>query len=176
MATIGVARRYARAVFEIAQEEHDLAGWERDLHTIADVLKDPRLSAYLASPAVPTEEKLRLVETTLGGLSEKRRSLVSLLIENGRTSNLGQIVDAFDTLLNEARGIVHARVTTAVPLSDSEVADVAEHLKGVVHRDVILSTAVDPSIIGGFVARIGDRLIDASVIGRLNALRESLIA
>ena len=71
---------------------------------------------------------------------------------------------------------MHARVTTAVPLSDSEVADVAEHLKGVVHRDVILSMAVDPSIIGGFVARIGDRLIDASVIGRLNALRESLIA
>src|SRR5579859_7955248 len=101
MATTGVARRYARAVFEIAQEENDLDGWERDLHLMADVAKDPTLSAYLDSPAVSGDEKLRLMDATLGSLIDKRRSFLSLLIENGRTSNLPQIVDAYDTFLNE---------------------------------------------------------------------------
>jgi F-type H+-transporting ATPase subunit delta len=176
MPTSGVARRYARAVFEIAQEDHDLDGWLRDLRTIRDVFRDPTLSAFLESPAVSTDQKLKLLESSTGTLGVKQRSFVALLIENRRAAIIESIVETYEGMLDEARGVVHARVTTAVPLNAEMTAAVAARLKGIVRRDVILATSVDPSIIGGFVARVGDQLIDASVVGRLNALRESLMA
>ncbi len=177
MATSGVARRYARAVFEIAREEHDLDGWLRDLRVIRDALRESEMTALLDNPSISFDEKRQIVEGILSGrLSPKRRNFVLLLIENRRTSLIDDILSAYEGELNAARGIVTARVTTAVPLGSEETAAVTRRLEGLVGQKVIVTMDVDPSIIGGFVARIGDRLIDASVVGRLAALRASLMA
>jgi F-type H+-transporting ATPase subunit delta len=176
MPTSGVARRYARAVFEIAQEENNLDGWLRDLRTIRDVLLDPTLGAFLQNPSVPTEQKLRMVDNSVANLGTKQRNFVGLLIEKRRTSLIDEIVAAFEDQLDDIRGVVHARVTTAVQLTEEEASIVTRGLDAYTGRHVIVATTIDPAILGGFVARIGDRLIDASIVGRLNALRESLIA
>jgi F-type H+-transporting ATPase subunit delta len=176
MATSGVARRYARAVFDIASEEHNLDGWLRDLRAIQSLFEEPNLAAYLSSPAVPREAKLRQSAEILKSFGEKQRNFVSVLIQNERGGIIPSIVTAFQDELDRSRGIVHAQVTTAIPLKDDEVADVRRGLEGVTGRLVVMTTAVDPGIVGGFVARIGDQLIDASVVGRLQALRASLMA
>jgi F-type H+-transporting ATPase subunit delta len=176
MPTSGVARRYARAVFEIAREDNDLDRWLRDLRIIRDVLEEPTLHAFLENPGVPTEQKLRMVENSLAALGEKQRNFVYVLVENRRTNLVSDVVSAFEAEVDRQRGVVHASVTTAVPLTDAELSKVTERLAAVTGRRVIASTSVDPSIIGGFISRIGDQLIDASVVGRLNALRESLMA
>lgn len=176
MPTSGVARRYARAVFEIAQEEGNLDGWLRDLRTVRDVLLDPTLGAFLENPAVPTEQKLRMVDNSVANLGSKQRNFVSLLIEKRRTHLIGEITSAFEDQLDQLRGIVHARVTTAVHLSEDESVNVRKGLEALTGKHVVVTTAVDPAILGGFVARIGDQLVDASIVGRLNALRESLMA
>lgn len=177
MAASGVARRYARAVFDIAQEEHDLDGWLRDLRTIQQVLRGSNLIALLDNPGVSFEEKRQIVESTpLARLAPKRRHFVLLLVENQRTDALDDIVSAYEAELNAARGIVSAKVTTAVPLDAHETEAVKRRLENITGQKVLATMAVDPSLIGGFVARIGDRLIDASVAGRLAALRTSLMA
>jgi F-type H+-transporting ATPase subunit delta len=176
MPTSGVARRYARAVFEIASGENNLDGWLRDLRAIQSLLEEPTLAAMLTSPAVPREAKLRQCEGVLQQFGEKQRNFVSVLIQNQRGGIIPDVVASYEEELDRSRGVVHAQVTTAIPLKDVEAADVRHRLEQVTRREVVMSTLVDPSIVGGFVARIGDQLIDASVVGRLQALRASLMA
>jgi len=176
VATRGVARRYARAVFDIAREEHDLDGWLHDLRTIVAALDGPELRSLLDNPGVSFAEKRQIVEGTLSRLAPKRRNFVLLLIEARRTTLIDDILTAYVAELNAVRGIVTARVTTAVPLNGEETAVVTRRLEAITGQKVIATMAVDPTLVGGFVARIGDRLIDASVAGRLAALRASLMA
>jgi len=177
MATSGVARRYARAVFAIGRDDHDLDGWLRNLRVIRDVFEDSTLRAFLDNPAIPTEQKIHMIQATLAQVPEKARNFAILLVQNRRTNLIGYVVAAYEDELNSLRGIVHAQVTTAVPLNDATAGELQQRLRALTGaRNVVMQTAVSPSIIGGFVARVGDRLIDASVVGRLNALRESLMA
>lgn len=176
MATSGVARRYARAIFELARAEHDEDGWLRDLRTIQDILSNPELQRYLDNPAVGVEEKLQTLGKSLNQLGVQRRNFVFVLVENNRTNEISNIVSAFETEENRARGVVNARVTTAVPIDAPEQAFLAQRLEAITGRKVVMQANVDPAIIGGFVARVGDHLIDASVVGRLVALRARLFA
>lgn len=177
MATSRVARRYARALFEIAREEQDLDGWLRDLRTISEALEDPEIKALLDHPALSFEQKRQLVESTLfPRLRPTRQNFVLLLIQNRRTRLIEEILAAYEDELNAARGIVTAKVTTAVPIDPAEADSIIRHLDMMTGRKVFATFSVDPALIGGFVARIGDRLIDASVVGRLSALRASLMA
>ena len=177
MVTSGVARRYARAVFDIGRDDHDLDGWLRNLRVIRDVFEDSTLRAFLDNPAIPTEQKIHMIQATLAQLPEKARNFAIVLVQNRRTDLIGNVVAAYEEELNKLRGIVHAHVTTAVPLNDETGGELQQRLRTLTGaRNVVMQTAVNPSIIGGFVARVGDRLIDASVVGRLNALRESLMS
>jgi F-type H+-transporting ATPase subunit delta len=176
MATSGVARRYAQAIYDIAREEHDLDGWQHDLHVIATVLQEPTLKALLDNPSVSFEQKSQVIEDSFSALGPKRRSLVQLLVENGRVSLIDDILSAYEAMVNRARGVVTARVSTAVPLTPSEIEAIARRLQAMTGQKVVVTPDVDPSLIGGFVARIGDRLIDGSVVGRLAALRARVMA
>jgi F-type H+-transporting ATPase subunit delta len=176
MPTSGVARRYARAVFEIATEHNNVDRWSNDLELIRDLLEDPTLQAFFANPAVSTEQKMRMLDSSLNNVDPMAKNFVNVLVENGRVSAIGEIVDAFVVEVNRMRGIVYARVTTAVRVDEPESTEIVRGLEKLTGRHVIVTNDVDPSILGGFVARIGDRLIDASVIGRLNALRIRLMA
>jgi F-type H+-transporting ATPase subunit delta len=171
-----VARRYAHAIFDIASEDDQIDRWSNDLEVIRGLLEEPTLQAFFANPAVPTDQKMRMLDSSLTQVEPYARNFVNVLVENGRVSAIGDIVDAFNAEVNRLRGIVHAHVTTAVRLSDSEEAEVVHGLERMTGGHVVVSSDVDPSILGGFVARIGDRLIDASVTGRLAALRKTLMA
>ncbi len=169
-----VARRYARAVFDLAVARHDLAEWLRDVRLIQAFLDEPNVAALLESPAVPFERKLELVKQGLSGLPESRLNLVYLLVEHGRVRAIDSIAAELQHLAEEHQGIAVADVTTAVPLDDATSRGVVERLERLTGKKVILKQRVDPSILGGVVARIGDHLIDGSVAGQLAALRAEL--
>jgi len=176
MPTSGVARRYARAVFAIANEQDDHDEWLRDLRAVREIMEDPAVAAYLSSPAVSEEAKMHACDGLIERIGKKQRNLVNVLIQNRRIGLISEVVTAFEEELDRSRGIVHAVVTTAIPLSDTEETNVGRRLEAITGRKVVMTSSVDPSILGGFVARIGDQLIDASVVGRLQALRASLLA
>jgi F-type H+-transporting ATPase subunit delta len=176
MAMSGVARRYARAVFAIASEKNTHDEWLRDLRAIRDLMQDPSVAGYLASPGVSVEDKMRVCDMVNVPIGKLQRNFVNVLIQNRRDSLMPGVVTAFEEELDRSRGIVHAIVTTAIPLNAEEEANVGRRLETVTGRKVVMTSSVDPSILGGFVARIGDQLIDASVVGRLQALRASLMA
>ncbi len=174
--TGGSAKRYAEAIFDIARSNDGFDKWLADLLAIAEVQENETLSRVLLSPAINFSTKEKIVAETLPDLSPEANNLVKLLLRKDRLVLAPQIAAHFRRMLNDYRGIATARVTSAVPLDDRELAAVAGHLSTMTGRKVVVEPTVDPSIMGGIVARVGDQLIDASVKGRLEALKRRLAA
>jgi F-type H+-transporting ATPase subunit delta len=168
------AKRYARAAFEVALDHGALDRWSDDLQLIAAVAGDAQALALLANTKVPLAERYRLLEATLGGLDPRAMNLARLLVAKGRAGLAPQIAEAYLGLVDEHRGIAHATVVTAVPLSDAERQAVEKRLGEMSGMQVIAHLEVEPDIVGGLVARIGDKVIDGSTRGKLLALRRSL--
>ena len=168
------ARRYADAIFELAQSEQRLDAWEQDLGLLDQVFSSPGVSEQLGNPSVPAARKDEFVNGYLASASEETRNLARVLVSRGRSDLAGQILTAYRGRLDVVRGIVHAQVTTAVALSDQERDAVRERLRQMTGQQVTLETTVDPAIIGGIVVRIGDKLIDGSTRSRLLQLKQRL--
>jgi F-type H+-transporting ATPase subunit delta len=168
------ARRYAEAAYLIAREERAEDAWTTGLQAVAALFGDQNADRFLANTRVPADDKRQLVDKALAGVDSKVLNLALLLLRRGRT-NLGpQIAQAYQEILDRERGISHAYVTTAVPLSESELREVEQKLREIAGGQVTVQTQVDEGILGGLVVRIGDRLIDGSTRSRLLALKQRL--
>ena len=175
MARVASARRHAQAAFQIALERGELDLWRGDLERIAAAIKDSQLYPLLENPKMPFSEKARILNLCLEGVTPLAMNLAYLLVTRRRLGIVEDIVGEYQHLVDEHRGIAHAEVATAVPV-DEELKDRLVHRLGaMLDREIVLSTRVDPSLIGGLVARVGDKLIDGSTKSRLLSLRESLI-
>jgi len=170
------AKRYTQALSEIAQETKTFDAWQRDLGSLNALVSDPEVVAFLTSPGVQDAEKFTAVDTVLTDLQPEARTLFHMLIERRRLSLLPDIVELFDEAAMNARGVVLVDVTTADALDDAGKELVRERMKGIVGKEVELRLHTDASIIGGIVARIGDQVIDGSVLSQLRRLRASMNA
>jgi len=168
-------RRHAQAAFQIALEREELDIWRGDLTRISETVKAPLFTAFLESPKVPFAEKARILRQRLEGINPLAMNLALLLVFKGRLGIVEELVLEYGRLLDEHRGIAHAEVATAVPLDSDEEDRLTHRLSDMMDKEIVLTTKVDPSIIGGLIARVGDKLIDGSTKSRLLALRESLV-
>ena len=173
MAT-AAAKRYARAVFELAESEGQIEQWGRRLAQVRAVLSDPEVAHALTNPTIATEQRMGIVSDLFDG--SEATNLAKLLIESDRVRDVGAIADEFQRLADEAAGRVRATVTTAVELSSKDRDRVAEELSKRLGREIHLDVLVDPAILGGLKLQYGDRLVDASVATRLQQLRRRLAA
>jgi F-type H+-transporting ATPase subunit delta len=168
------ARRYAQAAFELARDKGELEAWERDLHSLAAALAMPEALAFVSSRQVAADQKAEFVRRIAGDVTPLVWNLVRLLAAKGRLALVPQLAEAFQELLDEQRGIAHAQVTTAVALSDDERSALARRLSELTGKQVQLQVSEDPELLGGLIARIGDRLIDGSTRTKLIALKRRL--
>jgi F-type H+-transporting ATPase subunit delta len=169
------ARRYAEAIIELARETNTLDVWVADLRTITGFMSDGQVKRLLASTRVPREEKLKLLATGVQEeVSPMAWNLVRLLEQRGKIELVPDILAVFQAMVDDSRGIAHALVTTAVALDDDERAMITSRLSTLTGKQIELTSAVDASIIGGLVARIGDQLIDGSTKSKLIALKRRL--
>jgi F-type H+-transporting ATPase subunit delta len=169
------ARRYALAAFQIASQNGDIEEWRKSLREMSEFMGDPEVRRVLENSRVGQDPKQRLIAAALADLPEMPQNLARLLVRKGRTNLAVDIAEQFEQLMEQDRGVSRARATTAVPLADAEREALAKQLQVQTGNQVVLETAVDPRLLGGVVVQIGDRLIDASTKGRLEALRESLV-
>lgn len=174
----GVAKRYAQAVFSLAKEQGTLGQWQSDLALLNDVASNAEVSAFLKNPTTDGKQKAALLETVLenGGGQAQAKNLARLLVEKQRLDIVPELYELFEESMLAEQGIVYADVTTAEPLSEAGQTIVQEKLSELIGKQVRLRTKVDPSIIGGIIALVGDQLIDGSVINQLRQLRERLSA
>ena len=167
-------RRYAQAAFELAKE-NNLDRWSEDLAKAAEVLGDSDLLEFLDAPQVTDSVKLDGIGKLLSDVDVLVRNTVNLMTVNRDISKFAEMFRVFNEMADEHHGIARAEVTTAVPMDDAQRGQVAAGLAKLVGRsEVLVTESVDPEIIGGVVARVGDRLIDGSTRTQLRAMRDSL--
>lgn len=171
------ARRYAEAAFAVAVRDDVVEAWRRELETAAAVVAEERIGRALANPAIPLETRMATAEATFGRLvGPKVLNLIRLMLRRGRIQELPRLAAEFRRLDDERQGITRASVTSTLPLEADEVRALEERLAGASGRRVDLDLKVDPSLLGGLVVRLGDRLVDGSVRGRLERLRNRLVS
>lgn len=168
------ARRYAQAAFEIALEHDALDQWTKELEEIEEALRDEDFATLLGAPQVPQSVKLQGVDTVLQDKSKLARNFVSVLVEHGQSHLLPEIRDRFRQFVDAHEGVARANVVTAVPLDAQQRQRVEQLLGDITRSAVVTTTRVDPDIVGGVVARIGDLLIDGSVRHRLERMKADL--
>jgi F-type H+-transporting ATPase subunit delta len=167
-------KRHAQAVFQIALEEKQLDRWLTDVERIAAVLGDAEIAAVLANPKVSPDKKKDVLDRGLEGVSPMAMNLAQLLVARNRLHLVQSLAVEYKRLMNAYGGVELAEVTTAIPISDQDGERVGKGLAAISGKRVTLELDVDPGILGGFVARLGDKLIDASARTRLQELRKSI--
>ena len=167
------ARRYAEALLALSPDERAVAALRTSLEKLAPVF-DRVTVAGLRDPSVPMKERVAALTAALAGEPAEIRSLMILLLETDRISLVPQIALAFGDLVDRREGIAKARITTAIPLPESEQRDLVRRLERESGRKLRATFAVDPTLIGGAKLQIGDHLIDSSVRTKLIALGRQL--
>ncbi len=168
------AKRYAQAIFEIARERKELDRWQSDLRKIAILGENATLISLLQDPRLRFDSKAKVLSEQLGDINPLALNLVHLLITKGKLNMVGDIVAEYQRLLDSYRGIEQAEVTTVIPLDDKDKQRLIEHLGAIVGKKIVLKPQVDSRLIGGIMARVGDKLLDGSTRSKLAALREEL--
>lgn len=168
------AKRYAQAVFEIALESKKLEEWRSDLGKIAQLMVDAEFAVLIENPKLPTELKPKLIQEKLGKINPLALNLAYLLMAKDKLKYADYIANEYERLLDDHYGITHAEVTTAIPLGDTDKQRLSHQLNTIAGKKVSVKLRVEPDILGGFIARIGDSLIDGSVRNKLNELKKSL--
>jgi F-type H+-transporting ATPase subunit delta len=176
MSGIGAGRRYAEAAFELAVRDGSVDVWQRDLALCAGLAGDERVVRIVDSPAVSFDRRREAVEQMLAKrVSPQALNLALLLAKRGSFGAFPSVSTEYDAKVRQARGIVAATVSTPESLSAGDLAAVRTRVEQLAGATVELTTAVDPALIGGLTIKIGDKLIDASVRGRLERLRGRLV-
>jgi F-type H+-transporting ATPase subunit delta len=173
-----MAGRYASALFELAKETSKVKEVEADLAKFRGLLNESTdLIRMVRSPVISTDDQARamgaiMAKAGIGGLAA---NFFNLITKNRRLFAAADIIKGFSALAAKDRGEVTADVTSAIALSDAQVADLKNALKESVGKDVTLNTHVDPSLLGGLVVKVGSRMIDSSLKTKLQGLRVSLV-
>jgi len=167
---------YARALVDIAAAEGNLGVVEDELYRVARVFEsNDQLRSTLTDETLPIERRQGVVEQLLGGkASNTTTQIVSFIIGNGRGRDLPAIVDAIVNRASSADNKEVAVVRTAVALSDDQQRRLADALVKKTGKQINLKVVVDPSVLGGIVATVGDTVIDGSVRSRLDQLKSRL--
>ena len=180
MTSHGAAVRYARALFDTTRaERRDVAAAYGELKQFASLLSaNPALERALTNPAIPVQRKRAVVDALLaraGDLQPAVSKLLLLLADRDRLAILGDVARAFENRLMDHQNVVRAELVTALAVADDRVRSIRAGLKAATGRDVQLATRVDPSILGGAVARIGGTVYDGSIARRLERMRDRLV-
>ncbi|MGZ5477774.1 MAG: ATP synthase F1 subunit delta [Thermoanaerobaculia bacterium] len=171
------ARPYSKAIMEAAGSPEKANALRGELMRFEAALQtSPELRDVYANPGISAETKKAITDRLVSKmkLSELAGRAIDVVVRNNRVNDLGAILESLTASVNDALGVAVAKVRTAKTLSPDEMAELAAVLGKKVGRKVELDVVTDPKLLGGFVARIGSEVYDASISGKINKFRESL--
>ena len=169
-----LASRYAKSLVDLAAEKGQLEAVRADMQVLQQITKNNRdVVALLKSPIIKPDKKQQI----LAAIFENRISLITaafirLLVVKGRESNLPEITTAFEQQYNVLKNISKVKITTAAPVDPAILGAIRQKVEAGTDKKIVLETAVEPDLIGGFVLETEDRLYDASVLRDLNDIRK----
>lgn len=172
-----VAKRYAKALFEVAKERQQLEMIEQELALLDQLFEEhPDFLKLLHHPLIEEETKKKQIQTIFADkLSQTMISFLNVLIDSDRENELHDIFDSYVRLANRERGLEDAYVRTVKPLTEEESQRLAEQFGQLTGKTIRIHNRVDPSLIGGVLVRIGDRVYDGSIQGKMNRFKKRVV-
>jgi F-type H+-transporting ATPase subunit delta len=177
MKNLAIARRYAKALILIGQQEGQTESYRNELQSVAATLAgSSQLEQAITNPLYDSSVRQRVLQTLIKkmSLSQVVGAFLVLLLEKGRFGFLGPITDFYQKMADELRGVERATVVSATELPDDTVERIRQALCSRTGKDVVLDFQKDPGLIGGIITKIGDLVLDGSVRTQLLSMRESL--
>jgi F-type H+-transporting ATPase subunit delta len=171
-----VAKRYGKALFEVAQKHGLLQEIGADLQLILESLASSDISKWLSHPATSSERKKAILENSFADVQPLTKNFLYLLVDERRENELNGIASEFKKLALEATGMAEAIVTTAYPMSSSEKAELVTTFAEIIGKKLVMEERVDSDILGGVIVQVGDRLYDGSLKTKLLRFQERLNA
>jgi F-type H+-transporting ATPase subunit delta len=175
MARSPTPKRYAQAVFQIAEEQGNIDQWVNDLEETLALIKNEKFRLYLEMPRISLAKKVRAIEESLVNINPLARNVVALLISRDTLALYPLIVLQYQNFVDNHYGRKRAVVTTAITLEDDLQSKIRTQLSDLLGTDVVLSTRTEPKVLGGMTIRVGDKLIDGSIRGKFSELRNDLL-
>ncbi len=170
-----LASRYAKALLELAIELNKLDSVTGDMNYLLEASKETReFQLFLDSPIIQSEKKIAILGELFGQFEEVTMSFVKLIAKNRRESYLPLIAQSFEAQVKEHKGIVPVTLISAKPLNEATRATILAKIQTAIKGELEVKEQVDESLIGGFIVRMGDKQIDASVASQFNNLKQRL--
>lgn len=172
------ANRYAEALFQIANEKNILNKLNEELNVVKEVVEhDKQLNTFLKHPGINNEEKKQFIDKVFQGLSIEIVNTFKLLVERRRTEVISSMVDHFNQMFNDARGIAVATVHSVRPLSKVELKALEESFSKRLNKTAVeFEQVIDPSVLGGLKIIVGNRVYDGSAAGKLKRIERRIAA
>ncbi len=174
MSEIQVATRYAKSILDLAQEQNSVEETNESISYFLRICRaNSELRAVLKNPIISPDKKIAILNQVFGtNVPPLILAFFKIVISKGRAQVLYATAKEFVNLYNIKKGIVKATVTSAAPLSDENKREIESVVKEAVKGDIVLQTKVDPSLIGGFVLKVGDKQFDTSISSSLQKLKK----
>ena len=170
-----LARPYANALFNLARSDGALGEWSNMLGVLLGVVEEEKVRSFLDAPGGSAKEKaVKLSELCGEEIDDRARKFLLALAEHDRVGLLSEVSSQFESLKAEAERFLSVRIQSARELSESQIEQLSEALKSRYGREIILEIFLNKDLIGGAVITAGDIVIDGSIRGKLNKLRDSL--
>jgi F-type H+-transporting ATPase subunit delta len=171
-----LVKGYAQALFAVAEAEGELDRVEDELYRFGKAVEaQPKLREALTDPSLPPERKIAVIREILEDKASRHTvALLGFLVEEGRTRDLSRILEALAEVVAEQRNKAVAEVRSAIPMDEQRRTKLAKALSKATGKEVELKVLVDPSLVGGVVAQVGDQVFDGSVRRKLEMAREQL--
>lgn len=179
MANISIARRYARALIDVAHEGNKLDRIGEQLASFVQALQqNAELNAVMVNPAYNRAQRTAIIESMAKalGFEPELTNFMRLIVDRNRTTSLPDIARVFQDMADATAGRVRGKVTSAVPLPQESIRKVGQILETITQRKVVLETTVDPAILGGVSAQVGSVVYDGSLRTQLEELRRQLVS
>jgi F-type H+-transporting ATPase subunit delta len=172
-----VARKYARALMELAAEDNKKEKYGKEISSFFNMLKsDKMLWSFFVGPSESPENKRAALEEILPTLKYSKvvQNFIRLIFDKERLSFMGDIVDIYNTLLDEAEGRVRAKIISAAPLTKADVNKIVKGLSSAIGKKIVADVSVDPQIIGGIITHVGGLVFDGSIRTQLDNIGNNL--
>ena len=175
MKNSSTTNRYSDAIFDIAKEDNELDSWKLFLEDLSEVFSDSKIVEFFQDPKISNKNKLELIINSEIKTNTRQLNFLRLVIEKGNTFLIDSILNRFNKLTDKLNGIKRADVITAFQLEQEELGKINKKLSDLVGSKVVSVNLVYREILGGFIAKFDDQMLDMSTKGKLDRLKESII-
>ena len=169
------SNRYSDAIFEIASQDDNLSEWGDFLNALSEIFKDRKIQKFFLDPKINNNDKVALISESNIQTDQKKINFLKLMIEKNRLFLIDSIYDRYKKLIDLNNGVKRAEIITAFELTETQLNQINDKLSNMTKTKVIGNNVIDKTILGGFIAKFDDQMLDMSTKGKLSELKDKIL-